>query len=160
MPQIFYQPSTTKPKSGPGVITVKQYRPWLCMVIIVFFVVVAGVVLLLFSENNLQALRQNRRVFIEQYLQEQERHQKEIQTVIEYNNNLIEQNEALQTQLTVVMRTMQTNEETYAKVLQSLSKLQDDHFDLKEELLFYQQLLIFPNPSRSPTPIVVHFTLD
>lgn len=145
MVDIFYLPPPSKVKPGPSVLKIKQHRPWLCPLFIVIAIVLVGWGGLSLCQRSTQSLDQNLRTLLTQRLQE-------LQEVYQVNAHLEKQNQSLEAQnkefqnkITSVVQNVQVDQETYAKVLQSLSQLQGEQQNLVEELTFYKKLLISPN---------------
>ncbi len=133
---LFYRsPLPTKAKPGPTVLTIKPHRPWVCPVLMVL---VVGMVLwggMLLCQHSTQSLDHSLRTLLEERSQ--------TLTVIEQENlGLRTQNQELQEQIETLIKSTQTDQETYAKVLQTLNQLQGERYDLVEELDFYKKLLI------------------
>ncbi|HIE01019.1 MAG TPA: hypothetical protein EYP59_12155 [Thiotrichaceae bacterium] len=156
MPQIFYRaPLPNKPKPTPSIITIKAHRPWLCPVLFVLIVVVIGVGGLFLHNQSVQAIGQNNKTVIEEYWVEQEKTRQQLEQTRKNNARLETQNHELHAEfskLSLIVRTTQAEQETYSKVLQSLSQLQKENRDLKEELSFYQHLLNRSQSSKSSMP--------
>ena len=156
MPQIFYRaPLPNKPKPTPSIITIKAHRPWLCPVLFVLIVVVIGVGGLFLHNQSVQAIGQNNKTVIEEYWVEQEKTRQQLEQTRKNNARLETQNQELYAEfskLSLIVRTTQADQETYSKVLQSLSQLQKENRDLKEELGFYQHLLNQSQSSKSSMP--------
>jgi regulator of replication initiation timing len=162
MPKIFYKPpSPPKPKPGPSIITVRQHHPWLCPIVVVLSVVVVTTIGLFLYQKHIKAVQQSRQALIELKLQEQHFNRQQLKNIIQKNANLITQNQELRDKLTTIVQTTQESQNTYTQVLQSLTQLQVENRDLKEELIFYKHLLTSTISSKSSTQVeVTHFTLN
>jgi regulator of replication initiation timing len=162
MPEIFYRaPLPNKAKPTPSIITVKAHRPWLCPVLLVFCVLVIGVGGLFLHNQSVQAIGQNHHAVIEEHWLEQEKIRQQLEKALQNNASLATQNQELRTKLSMIVRTTQAGQETYSKVLQSLTQLQKENRDVKEELSFYQHLLkVFQSSNSSmPEGVIVNVML-
>ena len=162
MPKIFYRaPSPPKPKPVPSIITVRQHHPWLCPIIIALSVVVVVTIGILLYQKHVKAARQSRQALIERQLQEQHFNRQQFESLVQKNAHLITQNQELRNKLTAIVQTTQESQNTYTEVLQSMTQLQVENRDLKEELMFYKQLLTSTISPKSPTQVeVTHLTLN
>jgi len=156
MPEIFYRaPLPNKPKPTPSIITLKPHRPWLCPVLLILSVIVIGVGGLFLHKKSVQAIGQNHQTVIEEHWVEQEKTHQQLENTRKKNASLATQNDELHAEfskLSMIVRSTKEGQETYKKVLQSLSQLQKENRDLKEELSFYQHLLKFFQSSKSKMP--------
>lgn len=153
MPEIFYRaPLPNKSKPTPSIITIKTHRPWLCPVLLTLSVIVIGVGGLFLHNNSVQTIGQNHQTVIEEHWVEQEKTRQQLEKSLQNNASLATLNDELRTKLSMIVHTTQAGQETYSKVLQSLSQLQKENRDLKEELSFYQHLLNFLQSSKSSMP--------
>jgi hypothetical protein len=138
---LFYRsPLPTKSKPGPTVLTIKPHRPWLCPVLIVLIV---GIVVwggMLLCQHSTQSLDYSLRTLLEERSQALKLSEQD-------NLSLQAQNQELQEKINTIIKAAQADQETYAKVLQTLSQLQEDKHDLVEELDFYKKLLISTTPA-------------
>ena len=139
--EIFYRPPVpTKTKPGPTVLTIKPHRPWMCPV---FVVLIVGMVVwggMLLCQYSTRSLDRNLRALLEERTQD-------LDALEQNNTSLQAQNKELREKITTLIKTTQADQEVYAKVLQSLSKLQDEKHDLIEELEYYKRLIVAPTTS-------------
>jgi len=162
MPKIFYKaPSPPKKKPGPSIITVRQHHSWLCPVIVVLSVLVVITFGLLLYQKHVKAVQQSRQALIELKLQEQQTNHQQLESIVQKNANVMAQNKELRDKLTTMVQTTQESQKTYTEVLQSLTQLQVENRDLKEEFIFYKQLLTSTISPQSSTQVeVTRFTLN
>jgi len=141
---IFYLPPPAKTKPGPSILKIKQHRPWLCPLLIVLTLVITGGTTLSLCRQSTQSLDHSLRTLLDQRLQELQESDQVNASLKQQNTSLVAQNQELQNKMATVMQTAQVDQQTYAKVLQSLSQLQEEQQKLTEELTFYKKLLISP----------------
>lgn len=162
MPIFYQEPLPAKPKPVPGIVTIKQHSSWRCPLLVVLTIVVIGMIGLFLSQNSLQTIRQSRQTFIKQHWQEQDENRQQLKRTLQKNANLMAQNKELRAKLTMIVRTTQKGQKTYANVLQTLKQVQKENHDLAEELNFYKHLLTSSKSKLSSMPeiVVTNFMLD
>lgn len=139
--EYYYRsPAPTKVKPGPSVLTIQPHRPWLCPVILVASLSLLAWVGMFFCQRSTLSLDESLRTVLNERTEELE--------ASEQNNaSLQAQNKELRDKITTLIKTTQKDQETYTKVLQTLSKSQEDQHDIIEELNFYKKLLVSSTPS-------------
>ncbi|GEM_PF-6696504 len=136
MVKIFYQPPPpTKPKPAPTVLNITPHRPWICPLLIVVLLLVFSVAALHWCRSSTQLLDQTLRELLAQK-------NEELQVANEYSEQLQTQNAQLQQQMAEIINTAQTDQETYAKVLDTLKQTRVEQQGIIEEINFYKRLLI------------------
>ncbi|HHB92575.1 MAG TPA: hypothetical protein ENK59_05110, partial [Thioploca sp.] len=135
--QIFYHhPLPPKQKPVPTVMAVKRHRPWLCPLLLFITIVTVIVGGLYLWNTSVQALRQDKQNFIEQYLKNQP-----TQPIVSETQKL----------------KLETVISTAEQMAQSLNQLQEQYLDTVEELNFYKHLV--NSPSTKSGVVVSSFAL-
>ena len=153
MPILYHASSPSKPKSVPGVITVKQHRPWLCPLSVMLSIVIMGIAGWFYVQTNLQMLEQPHTVV--EPIQSQNG-----QDILQQNTSLTAQNQELRSKLAILVHTVHEGQDTYADVLSSLELLQEENLNVIEELTFYKRLLASPEISKPSSVNLTNLTVD
>jgi len=156
MPIFYRPPPPTKPKPVPGVMTIRQHRPW-CPFLAILTIVIIGAGGWFYMQTSLPALGQSQ-TFTEP-VQPGDSHQ-QLKKTLQKNRSLMAQNKELRTKMVMVVRAMQESQDTYANVLLSLEQLQEENLNLIEELTFYKRLLISPKNPSTEKVVVTNLTLN
>ena len=162
MPLVYRTPLKPKTKPGPGVMVIREHRPWKCLVLVGLTVVVMGMIGLFLYLNRWPAPTEpSQPILFNAKEPEPTEIQQQLNAFQQKNASLTAQNQELRNKLALVMRTTQVNQETYAQVLQTLEQSQHEMLELKEELVFYNRLLSSKSPSKSAAKVTVtHFTVN
>ncbi len=133
--------SSKNSKTAPSVMRVKEHRPWLCPLLFASTMIVIGVIFIYV-------------IFIggyESFIEKQQ--QADIKSILQQNASFAKQNAELRSQLAMVVRTTQESQNTYIKVLQSLS-------NSTEEISFYKRMLVASPAQKSNKLLVSKFSLS
>lgn len=151
--EYYYRsPAPTKVKPGPSVLTIQPHRPWLCPVIMVASLGLLAWIGMFFCQRSTLSLDESLRTLLNERTEELE--------ASEQNHaSLQAQNKELRDKITTLLKTTQKDQETYTKVLQTLSNLQEDRRDLIEELNFYKKLLVSSTTPTTSKVKVSRFTI-